>query len=105
MLQTLSGTSNSRTEPAGSSGPPNVPSAVRVSAMRHGATGTKLKGPSVVASGAGVAELHSFTKWPASTDPKPDAWSYPGAAVNPMVPFVQFGVPVRHATAFVPEVM
>src|SRR5947208_461211 len=105
MLQMLEGISNSRTEFSVSSGPPKVPSAALVSATRQGATGTKLKGPWFVAAGEAVCGLHSFTRRPASTEPSPVAWSYPTPAANPIVPFVQLGVPVRQATAFEPDVM
>src|SRR5579872_2126628 len=44
-LHELVGMGNVREPPAPSNGPPNVPGALRVSAMRHGATGWKYRAP------------------------------------------------------------
>src|SRR6476661_10241348 len=50
MLQALLGISNSRVPWAAMNGPPNAPAGLRVSATRHGVTGTKVSPAGVCGS-------------------------------------------------------
>src|SRR5271157_3781195 len=95
-VQALAGMANERTVPAPSSGPPNGPSGLRVSATRHGVTGENASAP-VPPAIPKYPFMSRMTSAGSVTNTETDPLTPPGtrAALATTLPVQEFSVETR----------